>query len=70
MGGVNLNDIKGGISLAEIERENRYKYGVKKPANRWKHEMDDTRITGAQVRMNNIKTNIFDLDEMKSGSSN
>ena len=67
-GGVSMSDIKGGINLAEIERQNRYKYGVKKPANRWKHEMDDNRITGAQVRTNNFKTTIFDLEEEETGN--
>ena len=62
-GGVSMSDIKGGFSLGEIEAQNRYKYGVKKPANRWKHEMDDSRITGAHVRTNNFKTTMFDLDE-------
>lgn len=32
--------------LGELERHNRMKYGVKKPANVWKHEMDDHRISG------------------------
>ena len=75
-GGVNKNDThagnplsssylkeqaaKKGIDLVAIERHNRYKYGVKKPANRWKHEMDDSRISGAQIRLNDFKGTIFD----------
>ena len=51
-----------GIDLVAIERHNRYKYGVKKPANKWKHEMDDSRITGAQLRLKNYKGTIFDQD--------
>jgi len=38
--------IENGNDLAEQERLNRYKFGVKKPANKWFHEMDDCRITG------------------------
>ena len=53
---------KGGVDLVSIERTNRYKFGVKKPANRWKHEMDDNRITGAQLRLKDFKGNIFDQD--------
>jgi len=32
--------------LGDLERHNRMKYGVKKPANIWRHEMDDCRISG------------------------
>ena len=48
--------------LAELERLNRIKYGVKKPANRWAHEMDDSRITGDQIRTNNFRGSMFDRD--------
>lgn len=51
-----------GVDLVAIERHNRYKFGVKKPANRWKHEMDDSRITGAQLRLKDYKGTIFDQD--------
>ena len=37
--------VKNGVDLAEIERYNRGRFGVKKPANKWAHEMDDCRIT-------------------------
>ena len=48
--------------LGELERHNRMKYGVKKPANVWRHEMDDCRISGFQIRTNNYKTSMFDRD--------
>lgn len=32
--------------MGHLERANRMKYGVKKPANVWRHEMDDSRISG------------------------
>ena len=51
-----------GIDLAEQERVNRFKYGVKKPANIWGHEMDDARITGAQIRFNNFRGSMFARD--------
>ena len=48
--------------LGELERHNRMKYGVKKPANVWRHEMDDHRISGFQIRTNNFRTSMFDKD--------
>ena len=48
--------------LGNLERYNRIKYGVKKPANIWHHEMDDCRISGFQHRTTNFKTNMFDKD--------
>jgi len=53
-----IND--GTPDLGRLEMENRLKFGVKKPANIWRHEMDDTRITGDQFRMNNFKSTMFD----------
>ena len=53
---------KNNVDLGAIERQNRLKFGVKKPANIWKHEMDDNRITGAQLRLNNFRTNMFDSE--------
>ena len=35
---------------------------MKKPANVWNHEMDDSRITGAQIRTTNFKGSIFEAD--------
>ena len=62
------NQPSGNSPIGEIERFNRYKYGVKKPANVWKHEMDDTRITGEQIRINNFKSTLFDhLPKSPSG---
>ena len=46
LGGPFNEKVKDGLDLAEQERTNRYKYGVKKPANKWFHEMDDSRVTG------------------------
>ena len=54
--------IKNGIDLAEQERVNRFKYGVKKPANVWYHEMDDARITGDQIRTNNFRGSMHERD--------
>lgn len=48
--------------LGDLERHNRMKYGVKKPANVWRHEMDDSRISGFQFRTTNYKTSMFDRD--------
>ena len=48
--------------LGDLERTNRMKYGVKKPANIWQHEMDDNRITGFQMRTSNFRTSMFDSD--------
>ena len=48
--------------LGELERHNRMKYGVKKPANVSRHEMDDQRIWGFQMRTTNFKTSMFDKD--------
>ena len=45
-----------------MERQNRMRYGVKKPANIWRHEMDDTRITAEQIRCNDFKANMFDAE--------
>ena len=50
------------MDLAELELMNRSKYGVKKPANVWRHEMDDARITGEQIRTNNFRGSMFDRD--------
>lgn len=50
----------GEIDLGILELQNRIKFGVKKPANIWRHEMDDTRITGDQFRLNNFKSTMFD----------
>ena len=47
--------------LGKIEQQNRIKFGVKKPANVWKHEMDDHRITGDQIRVNEFKSTMFDV---------
>ena len=59
------------INLGEIERANRFKYGVKKPANVWRHEMDDNRITGCQIRTTNFRNTMFDADkEAKLRSAN
>lgn len=53
--------IKDGFpDLGELERLNRVRFGVKRPANVWKHEMDDLRITGDQVRTTNFKTTMYD----------
>ena len=54
--------VKDGIDLAEQERVNRFKYGVKKPANIWGHEMDDSRISGAQIRTTNFRGSMFARD--------
>ena len=54
--------VPDGIDLAEQERVNRFKYGVKKPANIWGHEMDDARISGAQIRTNNFRGSMFTRD--------
>ena len=48
--------------LGDLERHNRMKYGVKKPANVWRHEMDDNRISGFQMRTTNYRTSMFDRD--------
>ena len=56
----------GEIDLAEMEFQNRFRYGVKKPANVWRHEMDDSRITGDQIRTTNFKGTIFDVEKKLS----
>ena len=60
---MTLNEApKNGIDLAELERKNRLRYGVKKPADRWQHEMDDGRITSDQIRTVNYRGSMFDRD--------
>lgn len=44
-----------------MEKANRAKFGVKKPANVWRHEMDDHRITGSQIRINDFKSTMHDV---------
>lgn len=51
-----------------MERQNRMRYGVKKPANIWRHEMDDTRITAEQIRCNDFKANMFDAEVARMAS--
>ena len=62
LGGPFDEKIKNGLDLAEQERINRFKYGVKKPANKWFHEMDDSRITADQIRTTNFKGSMFERD--------
>ena len=52
-----------------MEWKNRFKYGVKKPANVWRHEMDDCRITGEQIRTSNFKGSMFDYDRKRQGAA-
>lgn len=63
LGGPFNEKVPNGLDLAEQERVNRFKYGVKKPANKWFHEMDDCRITGDQIRTNNFKGSMFERDK-------
>lgn len=62
--GANENAEK--VDLGEMERRNRMRYGVKKPANIWRHEMDDTRITAEQIRCNDFKANMFDAEAART----
>ena len=50
------------MDYGELERQNRFKFGVKKPSNVWFHEMDDNRITGDQIRTNNFRGSMFEAD--------
>ena len=63
LGGPFNEKIKDGLDLAEQERINRFKYGIKKPANKWFHEMDDNRITGDQIRTTNFRGSMFERDQ-------
>ena len=54
--------IKGAVDFVEHERINRLKFGVKKPANVWYHEMDDNRITADQIRTSNFRGSIHERD--------
>jgi len=60
-GQVKIED--GMPDLGELELHNRSKYGVKKPANVWAHEMDDNRICGFQIRTSNFKSSMFEKDK-------
>ena len=55
--------------LGSLELHNRSKYGVKKPANVWGHEMDDNRICGFQIRTANFKTSMFEKDRASQKKS-
>lgn len=59
-----IEKIKNGLDLGEQERINRFKYGVKKPANKWYHEMDDSRLTGDQIRTTNFRGDMFTADKI------
>ena len=57
---TSFGEMTKGVDLGELEKQNRLKFGVKKPANIWRHEMDDSRITADQLRTTNFKTTMFD----------
>ena len=63
LGGPFDEQVKNGLDLAEQERINSLKYRVKKPADKWFHAMDDSRITGDQIRTTNFRGSMFDRDQ-------
>lgn len=50
------------VDLGTLERDNRNRFGVKRAANVWRHEMDDNRICGDQIRTKNFRSTIFDKE--------
>ena len=57
---MHFKDMNDKVDLGSLELANRMRFGVKKPANIWRHEMDDSRISGDQIRTKNFKSSMFD----------
>lgn len=50
------------VDLGTLEKDNRDRFGVKRAANVWRHEMDDNRISGDQIRTKNFRSTLFDRE--------